>query len=180
MIFLSLWDFVRRLSTYWGQSRTVTNWWQRIAGYFARRTQCFPDAFSYTPQVLSSSLHSSLDCRAGRGRPFLKGEDKFAVPALAEKKTHTVLDETHSRADGLMMDSSTMRCLREEDPPVDGGDSLETRRTVVGKANVARISFLVILNEDLLRFPARGSDAVKIISSAGWPSQRMLPVPQRC
>ncbi len=24
MIFLSLWDYVRRLSTYWGQSRTVT------------------------------------------------------------------------------------------------------------------------------------------------------------
>ncbi len=61
------------------------------------------------------------------------------MPALAEKKTHTVLDETHSRADGLMMDSSTRRCQGKEYPPVDGVDSLETRRTVVGKANVARI-----------------------------------------
>ncbi len=51
----------------------------------------------------------------GEDAHFLKGEDKFAVPALAEKKTHTVLDETHSRADGLMMDSSTRRCQREED-----------------------------------------------------------------
>ncbi len=55
------------------------------------------------------------------------------MPALAEKKTHTVLDETHSRADGLMMDTSTRRCQREEDPPVDGGDSLEIRRTVAKK-----------------------------------------------
>ncbi len=69
----------------------------------------------------------------GEDAHFLKGEKRFAVPALAEKKTHTVLDEAHSRADGLMMDSSTRRCQREEDPPVDGGDSLETRRTVVEK-----------------------------------------------
>ncbi len=71
------------------------------------------------------------------------------MPAMAEKKTHTVFDETHSRADGLLMDSSTRRCQGKEDPPEDGGDSLKTRRTVVGKANVARISFLVSLNEDL-------------------------------
>ncbi len=91
---------------------------------------------------------------------------------LVEKKAH-------SRADGLMMDSSTRRCQREEDPPVDGGDSLKTSRTVVGKASGARISFSVNPDEDLLRLPARGSDAVKIISSARWPSQRMRPVPQR-
>ncbi len=52
-----------------------------------------------------------------------------------------MLDETDSHADGLMMDFSTTRRQREEDALVDGGDSLETRRTVIEKAYVARISF---------------------------------------
>ncbi len=129
---------------------------------------------------MSSSSYSSVDCRAGLGRPFSQRRGQiFSAGAGREEDPHGV-DETHSRVDRLLMDSRTRRWQGEEDPPEDGGDSLETRRTVVGKANVARISFLVSLNEDLLRLPARGSNVVKIISSAGWPSQRMLPVPQRC
>ncbi len=163
-------------SVKWGvpfiPNRLKVKFFRRIAGYFARRTRWVPDAYSSAPQVLSSSSYSSLDCRAGRGRPF--------SPRRGQIFSAGDVDETHSRADGLLMDSSTRRWQGDEGPPEGGGDSFETRRTIVGKANVARISFLKSLNGDLLRLPARCSDVVKIISSAGWPSQRMLPVPQRC
>ncbi len=45
------------------------------------------------------------------------------MPALAEKKTHTGLDETHSRADGLMMDSKEKQIhpLMEETHSKPGG-----------------------------------------------------------
>ncbi len=104
---------------------------------------------------------------------FLLKQVLFSVSVHIKTNIHYILLQ-------YLMDSNTRRCQGEEDPPEDGGDSLETRRTVVGKANIARISFLVSLNEDLLKLPARGSDVVKIISSAGWLSQLMLPVPQRC
>ncbi len=131
-------------------------------------------------QVLSSSSYSSLDCRAGRGRPFSQRRGQIFSAGTGQEEDPHGVDEPHSHAGGLLMDSSTRRCQGEDDKPEGGGTSLKTRRTGVGKANVARISFLVSLNKDLLRLPARGSDVVKIISSAGWPSQRMLPVPQRC
>ncbi len=46
------------------------------------------------------------------------------------------------------------RCQRKEGPSVNDGGSLEKWRTIVGKANVARILFLVSLNEDPLRSSA--------------------------
>ncbi len=48
----------------------------------------------------------------------------------AEKKAHTVLAETHSRANELMMGSSTRRCQGKEYPVVVAEDSLKIWRTV--------------------------------------------------